>query len=403
MKNLFNKKILLIICGGIAAYKALELIRIFKKNQCNVKTILTKGALEFVTPLSVSSLTGEKVFTDLFDYKDEAEMDHITLSRWADVILFAPITANKLAQLSHGLAEDLATTVALASNKDIFLAPAMNVRMWENNITKKNLIKLVSCGYKIIEPEIGEMACGEYGSGKFSDPLNISKSINNYFKNIEENKKFKALVTAGPTREYIDPVRFITNRSSGKQGYAIANALQNNGFETTLISGPTNLKSPDGVKTIKVNTAEEMYEKSIINLPVDIAIFSAAVADFKVKQSNLNKIKKETFEKLELEKTKDILNYISKHNKLRPKLVIGFAAETNNIEQNSIKKLNEKNCDWIIANDVSNEKIGFDSDFNEVKIFKRNVSKAENILLDTKEVIAQKIVEKISDELKANA
>ena len=403
MKNLFNKKILLIICGGIAAYKALELIRIFKKNQCNVKTILTKGALEFVTPLSVSSLTGEKVFTDLFDYKDEAEMDHITLSRWADVILFAPITANKLAQLSHGLAEDLATTVALASNKDIFLAPAMNVRMWENQITKNNLIKLVSFGYKIIEPEIGEMACGEYGSGKFSNPLNISKSINNYFKNIEENKKFKALVTAGPTREYIDPVRFITNRSSGKQGYAIANALQKNGFETTLISGPTNLKFPDGVKIIKVNTAEEMYEKSIINLPADVAIFSAAVADFKAKRGNLNKIKKENFEKLELEKTKDILNYISKHNKLRPKLVVGFAAETNNIEQNSIKKLNEKNCDWIVANDVSNKKIGFDSDFNEVKIFKRNTSKAENILLDTKEVIAQKLVEKISDELKANA
>ena len=403
MKNLYNKKILIIICGGIAAYKALELIRIFKKNQCNVKTILTKGALEFITPLSVSSLTSEKVYTDLFDYKNEAEMDHITLSRWADVILFAPITANKLAQLSHGLAEDLATTVALASNKDIFLAPAMNVRMWENQITKNNLIKLVSFGYKIIEPEIGEMACGEYGSGKFSNPLNISKSINNYFKNIEENKKFKALVTAGPTREYIDPVRFITNRSSGKQGYAIANALQNNGFETTLISGPTNLKFPDGVKIIKVNTAEEMYEKSIINLPADVAIFSAAVADFKAKRGNLNKIKKENFEKLELEKTKDILNYISKHNKLRPKLVVGFAAETNNIEQNSIKKLNEKNCDWIVANDVSNKKIGFDSDFNEVKIFKRNTSKAENILLDTKEVIAQKLVEKISDELKANA
>ena len=403
MKNLYNKKILIIICGGIAAYKALELIRIFKKNQCNVKTILTKGALEFITPLSVSSLTSEKVYTDLFDYKNEAEMDHITLSRWADVILFAPITANKLAQLSHGLAEDLATTVALASNKDIFLAPAMNVRMWENQITKNNLIKLVSFGYKIIEPEIGEMACGEYGSGKFSNPLNISKSINNYFKNIEENKKFKALVTAGPTREYIDPVRFITNRSSGKQGYAIANALQKNGFETTLISGPTNLKFPDGVKIIKVNTAEEMYEKSIKNLPADVAIFSAAVADFKAKRGNLNKIKKENFEKLELEKTKDILNYISKHNKLRPKLVVGFAAETNNIEQNSIKKLNEKNCDWIVANDVSNKKIGFDSDFNEVKIFKRNTSKAENILLDTKEVIAQKLVEKISDELKANA
>tara|TARA_Y100001958_G_scaffold156963_1_gene150884 strand:+ start:735 stop:1946 length:1212 start_codon:yes stop_codon:yes gene_type:complete len=403
MKNLCNKKILLIICGGIAAYKSLDLIRNLKKNQCKIKTILTKGALEFITPLSVSSLTGEKVYTGLFDYKNEAEMDHITLSRWADVILFAPITANKLAQLSHGLAEDLATTVALASNKDIFLAPAMNVRMWENKITRNNLIKLVSFGYKIIEPEIGEMACGEYGPGKFSDPLNISKSINNYFKNIEENKKIKALVTAGPTREYLDPVRFITNRSSGKQGYAIADALQKNGFETILITGPTNLKSPEGVKIVKINTAEEMYEKTIENLPVDIAIFSAAVADFKVKRSNLVKIKKENFEKLEIEKTKDILNYISKHNKLRPKLVVGFAAETNNIEHNSIKKLNEKSCDWIVANDVSNEKIGFDSDLNEVKIFRKNVSKAENILLNTKEFIAQKLVEKISNELKANA
>ncbi len=402
MNNLLNKKILLVICGGIAAYKSLELIRIFKKNGCQIKTILSKGALEFITPLSVSSLSNEKVFTDLFDFKNESEMDHISLSRWADLVLFAPATANKIAQLSNGLAEDLATTVALASDKDIFIAPAMNVRMWENKITKVNLKKLINLKYKIIGPDIGEMACGEYGSGKFSDPVEISNVINEYFKNLEQNKKYKALVTAGPTREYIDPVRFITNRSSGKQGYAIAEELQRNGFHTTLISGPTNLKSPDGVEIINVNSANEMYEKTIENLPVDVAIFAAAVADFKVKEIKENKIKKENFENLEIEKNKDILNYTSKHNSLRPKLVIGFAAETNNLEENSRKKLNEKNCDWIIANDVSDKKIGFDSEYNEVKILKKNIKNIENISYNTKEMIAKRLVEKISNELKAN-
>ena len=402
MKNLINKKILLVICGGIAAYKSLELIRILKKNKCQVKTILTKGSLEFITPLSVSSLSNEKVYTDLFDFKNEAEMDHISLSRWSDAIVFAPATANKIAQLSNGLAEDLATTVALASDKVIFLAPAMNVRMWDNLITKNNLKKLINSNYEIIGPDIGEMACGEYGSGKLSDPIEISSVINNYFKNLEENKKFKALVTAGPTREYIDPVRFITNKSSGKQGYAIAEELQKNGFITTLISGPTNLKSPHGVKIINVNSANEMYEKTIENLPVDVAIFAAAVADFKVKEIKSQKIKKDKFEKLEIEKNKDILNYTSKHNKLRPKIVIGFAAETNNLEENSRRKLDEKNCDWIIANDVSNTKIGFDSDYNEIKIFKKNKKNIENISFDTKEMIAKRLVEKISNELKAN-
>jgi len=402
MKNLQNKKILLVICGGIAAYKSLELIRILKKNSCQIKTILTKGALEFIRPLSVSSLSNEKVFTDLFDFKNEAEMDHISLSRWADIILFAPITANKIAQLSHGLAEDLATTVALASNKEIFLAPAMNVRMWENKITKTNLQNLINTGYKIIGPDIGEMACGEYGEGKFSDPMEISKIIDSYFKRLEGNKNFKALVTAGPTREYIDPVRFITNRSSGKQGYAIADELQKNGFETTLISGPTNLKSPEGVKIFNVNSADEMYEKTIENLPVDIAIFTAAVSDFRAKQINIEKIKKESFDKIEIVKTKDILDYTSKHNKLRPKLVIGFAAETNNLDKNSKNKLIEKNCDWIVANDISNKQIGFDSEYNEVKIFQRNKTNIENISITTKEMIAKKLVEKISSELKAN-
>ncbi len=402
MKNLINKKILLVICGGIAAYKSLELIRILKKNKCQIKTILTKSALEFITPLSVSSLSNEKVYTDLFDFQNETEMDHISLSRWADLILFAPATANKIAQLTYGLAEDLATTVALASNKDIFLSPAMNVRMWENKVTKKNLNKLVNFNYKIIGPEIGEMACGEYGAGKFSDPLKIANIINEYFKNLEINKKFKALITAGPTREYIDPVRYITNRSSGKQGYAIANEFQKNGFHTTLISGPTNLQPPDGVEIINVNSADEMYERTIENLPVDVAIFAAAVSDFKMKEINYEKIKKESLKNLEIEKNKDILDLTSKHNSLRPKLVIGFAAETNNIEENSRKKLNEKSCDWIIANDVSNKKIGFDSEFNELKIFKKNTSNIQNISFNTKEMIAKTLVEKISNELRAN-
>ena len=402
MENLINKKILLIICGGIAAYKSLELIRILKKNKCRVKTILTKGALEFITPLSVSSLSGEKVYTNLFDLENEAEMDHISLSRWADLILFAPASANKIAQLSNGLAEDLSTTLALASDKVIFLAPAMNVRMWENIITKKNLKKLINAKYKIIGPSIGEMACGEYGRGKFLEPLEISNKINDYFKNLEENKKFSALVTAGPTREYIDSVRYITNKSSGKQGYAIAEELQRSGYHTKLISGPTSLKSPEGVETINVNSASEMYEKTVENLPVDVAIFTAAVADFRVKEIKKDKIKKENLKNLEIEKTKDILDHTSKHNQLRPKLVIGFSAETNSLEKNSIKKLNEKNCDWIIANDVSNKKIGFDSEYNEVKIFEKNKSNIECISFNTKEMIAKKLVEKITNELKAN-
>ena len=402
MKNLINKKILLVICGGIAAYKSLELIRIFKKNKCQVKTILTKGALEFITPLSVSSLSNEKVYINLFDFKNESEMDHISLSRWADLVLFAPVTANKISQLSNGLAEDLATTIALASDKDIFLAPAMNVRMWENTLTKTNLKKLVNSNYKIIGPDIGEMACGEYGSGKFSDPVKISNVLNDYFKSIQGNKKFKALVTAGPTREYIDPVRFITNRSSGKQGYAIAKELQKNGFQTTLISGPTNFVSPDGIKLVNVDSANEMYEKTIEHLPVDVAIFAAAVSDFKMKEISNFKIKKENMSNLEIEKTKDILDHASKHNSARPKLVIGFAAETNNLNENSRKKLIEKNCDWIIANDVSNKEIGFDSDYNEVKIYKKNKQNIDNISFNTKEMIAKRLVEKISNELKAN-
>ena len=260
MKNLLNKKILFIICGGISAYKSLETIRLFKKNGAEIKTILTNSAKEFVTPLSVASLSQGKVYSELFSIENETEMDHIALSRWADVILIAPATANTISKLAQGTTDDLASTVVLASDKNIYLAPAMNVRMWEHQSTKQNLNKLKNFDYKIIGPEIGDMACGEYGEGKMTEPVEIIKQIENYFTNLKQNKKFKALVTAGPTREYIDPVRFITNKSSGKQGYEIAKSLSKKGFDTTLISGPTNLVVDKNINFIRVETAEEMFE-----------------------------------------------------------------------------------------------------------------------------------------------
>ena len=398
MKNLNGKKILLIICGGIAAYKSLEIIRLLKKNGSSVKTILTNNAKNFITPLSVASLSQEKVYTDLFNSDNESEMDHISLSRWADLILIAPATANTISKISFGLSDDLASTVVFASNKKIFIAPAMNVRMWEHQSNKNNIKKLNDFGYEIIGPEIGEMACGEYGMGKMSEPEIIINYINSYFKKIENNNKFKALVTAGPTHEFIDPVRFISNKSSGKQGYEIAKSLSENGFNTTLISGPVNLNSIKGVNLIKVRTADEMLEATLNNLPTDVAIFSAAVADFKVKNKEEEKIKKNKFSELSLEKNTDILSHISNHNSLRPKLVVGFAAETNSIKNNSLKKLSEKNCDWIVANDVSRNDIGFDSEFNEVSIFYKN--NFEEILPKmTKSRIADEIVNRIISKL----
>ena len=248
MNKLSKKKILIIICGGISAYKSLELIRLLKKQNAEIKTILTKSAKEFVTPLSVASLSQGKVYDDLFNAKDEAEMDHISLSRWADVIVVAPATANTISKLSNGSSDDLASTVILASNKDIFLAPAMNVRMWEHTSTKENIKKLKTFEYNIIGPELGDMACGEFGEGKMTEAKKILEEIEIYFDNLNKNKKYKALVTAGPTNEYIDPVRFITNKSSGKQGYALAKSLVKKGFDTTLISGPTNLEIDKNIK-----------------------------------------------------------------------------------------------------------------------------------------------------------
>ena len=398
MKNLIDKKILYIICGGISAYKSLETIRLFKKNGAQIKTILTNSAKEFITPLSVASLSQGKVYSDIFSVENETEMDHIALSRWADVILIAPATANTISKLAQGTTDDLASTVVLASNKEIYLAPAMNVRMWEHQSTKENLKKLISYGYKLIGPEIGEMACGEYGEGKMSEPDKISNEINNYFLNLKKNKNLKALVTAGPTNEYIDPVRFITNKSSGKQGYEIAKSLSKRGFDTTLISGPTNLKISDDIKLIQVETADEMLFETQKNLPANVAVFSAAVADFKINKKFKKKIKKQDSLNLNFEKNVDILSYVSKHNSMRPDLVIGFAAETDNIESNAEKKLNNKNCDWIIANDVSNKKIGFNSDFNEVTIYYSDKNK-EKLSYKKKSEISDEIVDRIINQL----
>ena len=400
MNNLLEKKVLLIICGGISAYKSLELIRLLKKQGTEIKTILTKSAKEFITTLSVTSLSQGKVYDDLFNAENEAEMDHISLSRWADLILVAPATANTISKLSAGSSDDLASTIILASDKNIFLTPAMNVRMWEHPSTKQNLLKLKSYGYKIIGPEIGGMACGEFGKGKMTEPRDILQEIEMYFNNLNKNQRFKALVTAGPTNEYIDPVRFITNKSSGKQGYALAKSLAKNGFQTTLISGPTNLEVGNNINLIKVETADEMLKATKENLPADVAIFTAAVADFKLKEKNNEKIKKQENLKFEFKKNIDILNYVSKHNSLRPKLVIGFAAETNNLQENAKKKLIEKNCDWIIANDVSNKSIGFDSDLNEVSIFYKNESiKNEKLFMKKKSELSDEIIDRVIEQL----
>ena len=398
MNNIENKKILLIICGGISAYKSLEIIRLLKKRGAIVKSILTKSAKKFVTPLSVVSLSQEKVYDDLFNHENESEMDHISLSRWSDLILVAPVTANTIAKLSAGSSDDLASTVILASNKEVFLVPAMKVIMCEHPSTKENLQKLKTFGYQVIGPEIGDMACGEYGEGKMTEPQDIISSLEQYFYSLKKNKKFKALVTAGPTHEYIDPVRYISNRSSGKQGYEIAKSLKKNGFETTLIAGPTNLDLIPGINQINVNSAEEMFNAVLDCLPTDVAIFSAAVSDFKIKNKEKYKIKKRESMNLSLEKNIDILSHISKHNSLRPKMVIGFAAETNNLTEYAKKKLSEKNCDWIIANDVSNPLIGFESDFNEVSIFYKNM-KYEKLPKMKKSLLAEKIVRRVISQL----
>ena len=398
MKFLENKKILIIITGGIAAYKTLDLIRKLSKLNCEIKTILTKNGKEFVTPLSITSLSKNKVYTDLFSIENESEMDHISLSRWSDLILVAPASSNFLTKISNGFSDDLASTVIKASDKKVFLCPAMNVRMWEHPSNKQNINTLKSYGYRLLGPEIGEMACGEFGDGKMLEVDEIINQLELYFKQISKNKKLKAIVTAGPTQELIDPVRFITNRSSGKQGYEIANSLVENGFDTTLISGPTNLEPNDNLKLIKVKTGEEMYEKTMELLPCDLAIFTAAVSDFKVKKFNKEKIKKNKDLSFDLDLNPDILELVSKSNK-KPKILVGFAAESENLFDNARSKLEKKGCDLIVANDVSNNEIGFESDFNEVHLFYKDKNiDDEKIPKNLKSVIADELIKKITNK-----
>jgi phosphopantothenoylcysteine decarboxylase / phosphopantothenate---cysteine ligase len=400
--TLKNKKILIVIGGGIAAYKSLDLIRLLKKKNVEIKTILTKSGKEFVTPLSLTTLAKSKTHEDIFDRNTYAEIDHIELSRWADLIIVLPTTANFMSKLSIGKAEDLATTVLLASNKDILLVPAMNVRMWLHKATQNNFKILQDFGYLFIGPERGEMACGEFGEGKMSSPRQIYEYLKNYFdkKNLVKKRKWKAIVTTGPTREYIDPVRYISNESSGKQGYEIAIALNKLGIKTTLISGPSNLIFSKNLKVKKITSGDEMLNEVKKSLPADIAVCVAAVTDFKPSLRNKNKIKKENInlKSINFIKNTDILEYISKNNKHRPRLVAGFSAETENLVKNSISKMKKKHCDIIFANDVSKKNIGFNSDYNKVSVIDKN-GIIKTIPKNKKSFIAKKIAEILLDKL----
>ncbi len=389
-----NKNILLIISGGIAAYKSLELIRLLKKQGANVKTILTKSGSEFVTALSVSSLSGEQCYTDLFSLKDETEMGHIELSREADLIIIAPASANIIAKMANGIADDLATTTLLASNKQIMIAPAMNHMMWENPATQSNLSKLKQYGIKLIGPEKGDMACGEDGIGRMSEPETIISEIEKYFSP-KPLKGKHIIVTSGPTYEPIDPVRFIGNRSSGKQGHAIAQSLKDAGANITLITGPVSLNDPTAITTIHVETATEMLEAVNESLPADIAICAAAVSDWKIENPSEQKIKKQTGKKpiIKLHENPDILYEISNRKKDRPSLVIGFAAETENLLENAKNKLKKKKCDVILANDVSPSQKIFSG--NENQLYFITESENEKWERCSKKETADKITDKI--------
>ena len=353
---LSSKRVLLIISGGIAAYKSLELIRLLKKQGAEVTPVLTKAAQEFVTPLSVSALAGAKVYTDLFDLTDEAEMGHIQLSRVADLVVVAPATANLMAKMAQGRADDLASTLLLATDTPVMIAPAMNVRMWEHAATQRNLATLHSDGVTIIGPNEGEMACGEFGPGRMSEPQEIVAAIQAKLVDGPLTGK-RLLVTSGPTHEPIDSVRYIANRSSGAQGTAIAEALIALGAEVTFITGPADASPPNGVDLVQIETAQEMLNAVQNAMPVDGAVFAAAVADWRVSGASDRKIKKDNgkLPTLEFAENPDILASVAQMTKGRPSLVVGFAAETNDVLANATAKRIRKGCDWIVANDVSPE------------------------------------------------
>jgi phosphopantothenoylcysteine decarboxylase/phosphopantothenate--cysteine ligase len=398
------KSVLLIIGGGIAAYKSLELIRRLKERGVNVRVILTKAATEFVTPLSAASLAGEKVFQDLFSLTDEAEMGHIQLSRWADLVVVAPATADLMAKLASGHANDLASTALLATDKRVLMAPAMNVRMWNNPANQRNLKTLASDGVLFVGPNEGDMACGEFGPGRMAEPDEVVAAIEAYFNTDEHALDgIKALVTAGPTQEPLDPVRFIANRSSGKQGYAIAGALARAGAETVLVSGPVEIAPPSGVRLLRVTTAREMMAACEASLPADVAVCTAAVSDWRPEIAANNKIKKESgaaTPTIRLVENPDILATLAKHRQ-RPHLLIGFAAETENVIEHAIAKRLRKACDWIVANDVSPHTGVMGGDRNTVHLITANGTESWPEL--AKSEVGARLTVRIAEALKGKA
>ena len=373
--SLSGKRVLLIIGGGIAAYKSLELIREISKRGGSVRAILTKAGAEFVTPLSVSSLSGEKVFTDLFSLTDEAEMGHIELSRSADLVVVAPATADLLAKMAHGLANDLASTALLATDKPVLVAPAMNVRMWQHAATQRNLATLKADGVRFVGPDEGAMACGEFGPGRMAEPLAILDAIEQALSPALQSLAGKhVLVTSGPTHEPIDPVRYIANRSSGKQGHAIAAAASRAGAKVTLVTGPVAIPDPFGVTTLHVETAAEMLAAVEKSLPADIAVFCAAVADWRVAVQSGDKLKKTEAgpPALVLTPNPDILSTIAHRATDRPSLIVGFAAETSNVIDYARGKLDKKACDLIVANDVGGDSGVMGGEMNTVHIVSKD-------------------------------
>ena len=395
---LTGKHVLLIIGGGIAAYKSLELIRRLKERGAVITPVLTKAAEEFVTPLSVSALAGTKVYRDLFDLTDEAEMGHIQLSRVADLVVVAPATADLMAKMAQGLANDLASTLLLATDTPVMIAPAMNVRMWEHPATQRNLAKLLGDGVLICGPESGDMACGEFGPGRMAEPMQIVEAVQAHFAQGRLQGK-RMLVTSGPTHEPIDPVRYIANRSSGAQGTAIARALVSEGADVVFVTGPADVPPPAGVDVIKVNTARDMLDACEGALPVDAAVFAAAVADWRVASASDRKLKKskDGLPVLTFEENPDILRHVSRLDRGRPDLVIGFAAETDDVVANAVAKRERKGCDWIVANDVSPDTGIMGGTENAVVLI--TPEGAENWPRMSKDDVARQLVDRIATHL----
>ena len=395
-----GKRILLIITGGIAAYKTPELVRRLRERGAAVRCVLTSGGAQFVSPLALSAVSEDKVYQDIFSLTDEHEMGHIQLSRDADVLLVAPATANMLSKMAHGGADDLASTVLLATDKPVLAAPAMNVRMWEHAATQANVEALEARGVTLIGPEEGDMACGEYGMGRMSDPLTIAGALEAFFAAGKPLAGRKAVVTSGPTYEPIDPVRYIANRSSGKQGHAIAAALAALGAKVTLVSGPTRLDDPRGVTVAHVESAADMLAACENALPADIAVCAAAVCDWRAADEASQKLKKEPGAPpppLELTENPDILQTLSNLKQGRPDLVVGFAAETENVVDNAKSKLQRKGCDWIVANDVSPETGTFAGDDNTVHLV--TGAGVEDWPAMSKQAVGEKLAHRIADAL----